>query len=133
MDVITAARALTGDTLAFHLLLVTFGVGLPVFISLFELLYLIKKKDVYLRLAKSWTRALVILFIAGAVSGMIVSLSFNIIWPTFISFASNSFIFAGTSSTINICAVINFYNTSSSPRNFLIVFRKGKIEIGFEI
>ena len=88
MDVVTAARALTGDTLGFHLLFVTFGVGLPVVISIFELLSIIKKDQKYSKIVRTWTRILVILFIAGAVSGMIVSFSFSILWPTFLSFAS---------------------------------------------
>ncbi|HUC95368.1 MAG TPA: cytochrome ubiquinol oxidase subunit I [Candidatus Saccharimonadia bacterium] len=87
MNILSAARGLTGDTLAFHLLLVTFGVGLPIVISIFELIYLINKKPYYKAVVKTWTKALVVLFIAGAVSGMIVSMSFSIIWPQFISFA----------------------------------------------
>ena len=88
MDVVTAARALTGDTLGFHLLFVTFGVGLPIVISIFELLSIIRKDKKYSKVVRTWTRILVILFIAGAVSGMIVSFSFSILWPTFLSFAS---------------------------------------------
>lgn len=88
MDVVTAARALTGDTLAFHILFACFGVGLPIIISIFELLSIIRKNDQYSKLIRTWTRILVILFIAGAVSGMIVSFSFSILWPTFLSFAS---------------------------------------------
>jgi len=88
MDVVTAARALTGDTLAFHILFASFGVGLPVVISIFELLSIVTKNDRYAKLVRTWTRILVILFIAGAVSGMIVSFSFSILWPTFLAFAS---------------------------------------------
>lgn len=88
MDVVTAARALTGDTLAFHILFASFGVGLPVLISIFELLSIIKKDRKYARLVRTWTRILVILFVAGAVSGMIVSFSFSVLWPTFLAFAS---------------------------------------------
>ncbi|HUC78878.1 MAG TPA: cytochrome ubiquinol oxidase subunit I [Candidatus Saccharimonadales bacterium] len=87
MDVVTAARALTGDTLAFHILFACFGVGLPVMISIFELLAIIKKNHTYAKLVRTWTRILVILFVAGAVSGMIVSFSFSILWPTFLAFA----------------------------------------------
>jgi cytochrome d ubiquinol oxidase subunit I len=88
MDVVTAARALTGDTLAFHILFASFGIGLPVLISIFELLSIIKKDKRYARLVRTWTRILVILFVAGAVSGMIVSFSFSVLWPTFLAFAS---------------------------------------------
>jgi cytochrome d ubiquinol oxidase subunit I len=87
MDLVTAARALTGDTLAFHILFASFGVGLPILISIFELLSIIRKDKRYAQLVRTWTRVLVILFVAGAVSGMIVSFSFSVLWPTFLAFA----------------------------------------------
>ena len=88
MDVVTEARALTGDTLAFHIIFASFGVGLPILISIFELLSIIRKNDLYAKLVRTWTKILVILFVAGAVSGMIVSFSFSLLWPTFLAFAS---------------------------------------------
>lgn len=87
MDVVSAARGLIADTLAFHLFFVLFGVGLPVFIAGLEGYSVYKKNKKAREIARSWSRALVILFIAGAVSGTIVSLQFNLIWPTFTSFA----------------------------------------------
>jgi len=87
MDVVTAGRSLIADTLAFHLFFVLFGVGLPVLIAGLEGYSIFKKRPYGRQVARSWSRALVILFIAGAVSGTIVSLQFNLIWPTFTSFA----------------------------------------------
>ena len=87
MDVVTAGRSLIADTLAFHLFFVLFGVGLPVMIAGLEG-YSIYKKDSKLRaVARSWSRALVVLFIAGAISGTIVSLQFSLLWPVFTTLA----------------------------------------------
>ncbi len=87
MDVVSAARSLIADTLAFHLFFVLFGVALPALISGLEFYSIKSRRPRARELAHQWSRALVILFIAGAVSGTIVSLQFNLIWPTFTSFA----------------------------------------------
>src|SRR5579862_473559 len=87
MDIVDAARRLIGDTLAFHLFFVLFGVGLPVMIAGLEGMSIYKKSNRAREIARSWSRALVILFIAGAVSGTIVSLQFNLIWPAFTALA----------------------------------------------
>lgn len=87
MDVVAAARSLIADTLAFHLLFITFGVALPLIISATELYGIVKKRPRAVRLAHTWSKALVILFIAGAVSGTIVGLQFSLLWPTFMALA----------------------------------------------
>src|SRR5690242_10973613 len=85
MDHISAGRALIGDTLGFHLILVIFGMGLPWLLSGMELYGIVRKRPRARALARTWTRALVILFIAGAVSGTLVRLQFNLIWPRFMT------------------------------------------------
>lgn len=87
MDVVSAARALIGDTLAFHLFFVLFGVGLPLIISGLEAYGIWKKKPRARALAHEWSKALVILFIAGAVSGTVVALQFGLLWPKFTEFS----------------------------------------------
>ena len=86
-SVVLAARSLVADTLAFHLFFVLFGVGLPVMIAGLEGWGVFKKSSRARKIACSWSRALVVLFIAGAISGTIVSLQFSLIWPNFTSFA----------------------------------------------
>lgn len=87
MDVVTAGRSLIADTLAFHLFFVLFGVGLPVMIAGLEGFSIYKKSARAREIARSWSRALVILFIAGALSGTIVSLQFSLLWPVFTTLA----------------------------------------------
>lgn len=87
METVTAGRGLIADTLAFHLFFVLFGVGLPVLISALEGYGVFRKSPRARAVARSWSRALVILFIAGAVSGTIVSMQFSMLWPVFTEFA----------------------------------------------
>lgn len=87
MDYVSIGRALIGDSLAFHLLFIVFGVGLPVLISLLELYAILAKQPQMRQVAHTWARALVILFIAGAVSGTIISLQFSLLWPKFMAIA----------------------------------------------
>ncbi len=87
MDVVTAGRSLIADTLAFHLFFVLFGVGLPTLIAGLEGYSIYKKNARAREVARSWSRALVVLFVAGAISGTIVSLQFSLLWPVFTTLA----------------------------------------------
>ena len=88
MERVSAGRALMGDSLGFHLLLIIFGVALPLFISGMELYGLLRHRPRARAVARTWSRALVVLFVAGAVSGTIVSLQFSLLWPRFMEFIS---------------------------------------------
>ncbi len=87
MEVVAAGRRLIGDTLGFHLFFVLFGVGLPLLISAIEGYSIWKKQPRLREVAHEWSKALVVLFIAGAISGTIVSMQFNLLWPIFTAFA----------------------------------------------
>lgn len=75
-----------GDSLAFHLLFIIFGVALPLLISGTELYGIIRHRPKARALARTWSKALVILFVVGAVSGTVISLQFNLFWPRFLEF-----------------------------------------------
>lgn len=87
MEVVAAGRRLIGDTLGFHLFFVLFGVGLPLLICLLEGYALWRKQPRLKAVAHEWSKALVVLFIAGAISGTIVSMQFNLLWPIFTALA----------------------------------------------
>jgi len=76
-----------GDSLAFHIAFAFLGVGLPMVISLFELLGIIKKDTEYRAIARRWTFAMSTLFVTGAISGTVVSFQLNLLWPHFMAFA----------------------------------------------
>ncbi len=87
MQAAAAGRRLIGDTLGFHLFFVLFGVALPLLICGLEAYSIWKKRPAARRTAHEWSKALVVLFVAGAVSGTIVSMQFNLLWPIFTSMA----------------------------------------------
>src|SRR5260221_1908567 len=87
MEAAAAGRRLIGDTLGFHLFFVLFGVALPLLICALEGYALWKRRPNARQTAHEWSKALVVLFIAGAVSGTIVSMQFNLLWPIFTSLA----------------------------------------------
>lgn len=83
-----AARALFGDTLAFHILFALLGVGLPFLMFVFEGLGLWWKDSDYTRIARGMGFAVATLFVTGAISGTIVSFQLNLLWPHFMEFAN---------------------------------------------
>ncbi len=77
-----------GDSLGFHLIFIIFGVALPLLISGLELYGIVTHRPRARALARTWSKALVILFIVGAVSGTIISMQFNLFWPRFMEFVT---------------------------------------------
>jgi Cytochrome bd terminal oxidase subunit I/Cytochrome bd terminal oxidase subunit II len=72
-----------GTSLAFHLSFAVFGVGLPVMMLVAEGLHLRGGDQVWLALARRWSKAFAILFAVGAVSGTIISFELGLLWPGF--------------------------------------------------
>jgi cytochrome d ubiquinol oxidase subunit I len=83
MSHLIAGRAQMGTSLAFHLSFAVFGVGLPVMMLIAEGLHLRTGEDVWLALARRWSKAFAILFAVGAVSGTIISFELGLLWPGF--------------------------------------------------
>lgn len=82
------SRIFMGDTLGFHILFALLGVGLPLLASFFEFLGVYFNDDDYYRMAKRMGYAMAVLFITGAISGTIVSMQINLLWPHFMGFAN---------------------------------------------
>ncbi len=82
------ARVLMGLSLGFHIIFAYLGVGIPLFISLAEIIGIIKKNDNFLIFAKRASYALVILFAVGAASGTLVAFELSLLWPPFMSLIS---------------------------------------------
>lgn len=84
---LTYGRTLMGDSLGFHILFALLGLGLPFVISLAELIGILKKDSDYYNAAQRWSFAMATLFVVGAVSGTIISLQLNTLWPSFMVLA----------------------------------------------
>ncbi|SFX28344.1 cytochrome bd-I ubiquinol oxidase subunit 1 apoprotein [Thermoactinomyces sp. DSM 45891] len=89
MDAVFWSRILTAETLSFHIIFATIGVGVPLFISLAEAWGIWKKDNHYIMLAKRWTRGFVITVAVGVVTGTCIGLMLSLLWPQFMQLAGN--------------------------------------------
>lgn len=80
-------RALSMVGIFAHWIILQYIIGLPIFAVLFEYLYHRKKSkdpvvaDYYLRMAKTFSKAMVVMFAVGAVMGTTVEFGLVILWP----------------------------------------------------
>ncbi|KKC47783.1 cytochrome ubiquinol oxidase subunit I [Paenibacillus sp. VTT E-133280] len=89
MNTLEWSRGLTEMTLAFHILFATVGVGIPIFISIAELMGIRKKDPHYTLMARRWTRGFVITVAVGVVTGTCIGLQLSLLWPEFMRLAGN--------------------------------------------
>src|SRR6266700_1596350 len=92
MDNVTLARATMGTSLGFHIVFAVLGVGLPLLMLVAEGLWLRTRDDVWLDLARRWSKAFGILFAVGAVSGTALSFELGLLWPRFMAFSGAIFL-----------------------------------------
>ncbi len=76
-----AARSQMAFTLGFHILLVPFGVCLPLFTLIANVHGLRHDDRDALRLARRWSHAMGVLFAVGAVTGTVLSFELGVLWP----------------------------------------------------
>lgn len=67
------SRAQFGFSIGFHILFPTLNLGLGMFLVVMEMLWLITKKQVYLKICKLWTKIFAITFGMGVVSGIVLA------------------------------------------------------------
>jgi cytochrome d ubiquinol oxidase subunit I len=77
------ARQMQALSFAVHIPLVCFGIAFPALLLYVEWLHLRTGDELYLRLARRWTRVMVALFAAGVVTGTILSFEMGLLWPAF--------------------------------------------------
>ncbi len=78
-----------GTSLAFHYIFAALGVGLPLLLVIVEGLWLKTKDKNYYRLARTWSKAMLLLFGIGAVSGTTLSFELGLLWPNFMRHAGS--------------------------------------------
>jgi cytochrome d ubiquinol oxidase subunit I len=76
-----------GTSLAFHYIFAAIGVGFPMLLVIVEGLWLRTRDVNYYRLARTWSRVLLLLFAIGAVSGTTLSFELGLLWPEFMRHA----------------------------------------------
>jgi cytochrome bd ubiquinol oxidase subunit I len=87
MDHLFTARSQMALSLAFHIIFAVVGIGMPVLMVVAEALYIKTKDNIYLELAKKWSKGVAIMFAVGAVSGTILSFELGLLWPDFMALA----------------------------------------------
>lgn len=83
MEDLIAARLLMAMSLAFHILFAVVGMAMPVLMVVAEGLYARTGREVYLELAKRWSKGVAVFFAVGAVSGTVLSFELGLLWPRF--------------------------------------------------
>src|SRR5579862_271306 len=77
------ARQMQALSFAVHIPLVCFGIALPPLLLYVEWRYLRTGDELYLAIARRWTRIMTALFAAGVVTGTILSFEMGLLWPNF--------------------------------------------------
>lgn len=73
LNTIILSRIQFGFTIGFHILFPTFNLGLALFLSIMEGVWLKTRNPVYLNIAKFWTKIFALTFGMGVVSGIVLS------------------------------------------------------------
>jgi cytochrome bd ubiquinol oxidase subunit I len=79
------ARQMQALSLAVHIPLVCFGIAFPAMVVFLEGLWLRTGDPIYRAMAKRWSRAMLILFAIGVVTGTILSFELGLLWPEFMA------------------------------------------------
>jgi cytochrome d ubiquinol oxidase subunit I len=87
MSDLLAARSQMALSLGFHIIFAEIGIALPLLMVLAERRWYRTGDEVYLQLAKRWSKGAAILFAVGAVSGTVLSFELGLLWPRFMQFA----------------------------------------------
>jgi cytochrome d ubiquinol oxidase subunit I len=75
--------------IGWHILLPAFTVGLASYIAVLEGLFFFSRKDIWLRIARFWTRIFAVSFAMGVVTGIIMPFQFGTNWSRFSDAAAN--------------------------------------------
>ena len=84
-DYLLQARQMQAMSFAVHIPLVCFGIAFPAMVVFLEGLWLRTGDPLYRALAKRWSKAMLILFAIGVVTGTILSFELGLLWPEFMA------------------------------------------------
>lgn len=86
MEHLHTARLFMGDSLAFHIVFVMFGLTLPILVVWFEAWGTYKKDKKSIETAKLWSKIMALLVITGVISGTVIALQMSLVWPGILKF-----------------------------------------------
>jgi cytochrome d ubiquinol oxidase subunit I len=87
MNDFLAARYQMAISLGFHIVYAAIGMTMPFFMFVAEYRWVKTGNEVYLQLAKAWSKGVAIFFAIGAVSGTLISFELGLLWPGFMEHA----------------------------------------------
>lgn len=91
MDDFLAARLQMTVSLGFHIVFACIGMTMPFLMFFSEWKWLRTGREIYLDLAKAWSKGVAIFFAVGAVSGTVLSFELGLLWPEFMEHAGPIF------------------------------------------
>lgn len=91
MEDLLAARLQMAISLGFHIIFACIGMAMPFLMAIAEYKWIKTGEQVYLDLAKAWSKGVAIFFATGAVSGTVLSFELGLLWPTFMEHAGPIF------------------------------------------
>lgn len=91
MTVVGLSRFQFAMTTIFHFFFVPFSIGMGIAVSIMETLYVLKKDEVYKRMAKFWGNIFLLSFAVGVVTGIIQEFQFGMNWSQYSRFVGDIF------------------------------------------
>lgn len=91
MDPVLLARIQFAVTTIFHFFFVPLSIGLVFMVALMETLYVVKKQELYKKMAKFWGHLFLINFAVGVVTGIIQEFQFGMNWSDYSRFVGDVF------------------------------------------
>ncbi len=89
MTDLLAARSQMAVAFIFHIVFACIGMTMPFFMFVAEWRWMKTGKEVFLKLAKAWSKGVAIFFAVGAVSGTLLSFELGLLWPNFMKHAGS--------------------------------------------
>ena len=91
MDVLDLARFQYAATTIFHFFFVPLSIGTIFMVAIMETLYVVKKKQIYLDMAKFWGKVFLFSFAIGVVTGILQEFQFGMNWSEYSRFVGDVF------------------------------------------
>jgi cytochrome d ubiquinol oxidase subunit I len=84
-DYLLQAREMQAMSFILHIPLVCFGIAFPAMVLFLEGLWLRTGDPLYKGIAMRWSKAMILLFAVGVVTGTILSFEMGLLWPQFMA------------------------------------------------
>ena len=108
VGILDLARFQFAMTTIFHFFFVPMSIGLGVVVSIMETMYVIKKDEIYKKMAQFWGKIFLLSFAVGVVTGLIQEFQFGMNWSEYSRYVGDIF-----GSLLAIEALVAFFAEST--------------------